>query len=194
MSGAGPVVYGLFDDKELAARRCDGTWAASGRPGSAVRRGTVDRLWRSRPNRKRRFSRRQRLSRRASRGPTAARGCSSGTRRPRSRSAIAAAEALIVWIKSDFTTWTVVIISIPIILFYLLAGRTLESSTWRDISWVAATAQALAVVGVILLEILPVADADPGGDLRRGRAAAAALGPPPTRLEVADLYSASGGA
>ncbi len=69
---------------------------------------------------------------------------------------IAAAEALIVWIKSDFTTWTVVIISIPIILFYLLAGRTLESRTWRDISWIAATAQALAVVGVILLEILPV--------------------------------------
>lgn len=70
--------------------------------------------------------------------------------------AIAAAEALIVWIKSDFTTWTVVIISIPIILFYVLAGRTLESRTWRDISWIAATAQALAVVGVILLEILPV--------------------------------------
>lgn len=70
--------------------------------------------------------------------------------------AIAAAEALIVWIKSDFTTWTVVIISIPIILFYVLAGRTLESRTWRDISWIAATAQALAVVGVILLGILPV--------------------------------------
>ncbi len=70
--------------------------------------------------------------------------------------AIAAAEALIVWIKSDFTTWTVVIISVPIILFYVLAGRTLESRTWRDISWIAATAQALAVVGVILLEILPV--------------------------------------
>ena len=69
---------------------------------------------------------------------------------------IAAAEALIVWIKSDFTTWTVVIISVPIILFYVLAGRTLESRTWRDISWIAATAQALAVVGVILLEILPV--------------------------------------
>jgi hypothetical protein len=69
---------------------------------------------------------------------------------------IAAAEALIVWIKSDFTTWTVVIISIPIILFYVLAGRSLDSRLGRDISWVAATAQALAVVGVILLEILPV--------------------------------------
>jgi hypothetical protein len=67
---------------------------------------------------------------------------------------IAAAEALIVWIKSDFTTWTVVIISVPIILFYVLAGRTLESSLWRDISWVAATAQALAVVAVILFEVV----------------------------------------
>jgi len=67
---------------------------------------------------------------------------------------IAAAEALIVWIKSDFTTWTVVIISIPIILFYVLAGRTLESRMWRDISWVAATAQALTVVAVILFEIV----------------------------------------
>ena len=68
--------------------------------------------------------------------------------------AIAAVEALIVWIKSDFTTWTVVIISIPIILFYVLAGRTLESRMWRDISWVAATAQALTVVAVILFEIV----------------------------------------
>ena len=67
---------------------------------------------------------------------------------------IAAAEALLVWIKNDFTTWTVVIISIPIILFYVLAGRTLESRLWRDISWVAATAQALAVVAVILFEVV----------------------------------------
>jgi hypothetical protein len=68
--------------------------------------------------------------------------------------AIAAVEALIVWIKSDFTTWTIVIISIPIILFYVLAGRTLESRLGRDISWVAATAQALAVVAAILVQII----------------------------------------
>ena len=68
--------------------------------------------------------------------------------------AIAAAEALLVWVKNDFTTWTVVIISIPIILFYLLAGRTLESKTARDISWVAATAQALAVCAAILVQIV----------------------------------------
>jgi hypothetical protein len=68
--------------------------------------------------------------------------------------AIAAAEALLVWVKHDFTTWTVVIISIPIILFYILAGRTLESRLGRDISWVAATAQALAVCAAILVHII----------------------------------------
>jgi hypothetical protein len=68
--------------------------------------------------------------------------------------AIAAAEALLVWVKNDFTTWTVVIISIPIILFYLLAGRTLDSKLGRDISWVAATAQALAVCAAILVHII----------------------------------------
>ena len=67
---------------------------------------------------------------------------------------IAAAEALLVWVKNDFTTWTVVIISIPIILFYLLAGRTLDSRLGRDISWVAATAQALAVCAAILVHII----------------------------------------
>ena len=67
---------------------------------------------------------------------------------------IAAAEALLVWVKNDFTTWTVVIISIPIILFYLLAGRTLDSKLGRDISWTAATAQALAVCAAILVHII----------------------------------------
>ena len=67
---------------------------------------------------------------------------------------IAAAEALLVWVKEDFTTWTVVIISIPIILFYVLAGRTLDSKLGRDISWVAATAQSLAVCAAVLVHII----------------------------------------
>ena len=39
-----------------------------------------------------------------------------------------------------------IIISAPIIAFYFLAGRTLESKTARDASWVAAASQAFAVV------------------------------------------------
>ena len=140
-----------------------------------------------------RFSRRQRLSRRAAAADRGSRLFIWNTK-TKIALGIAAAEALIVWIKSDFTTWTVVIISVPIILFYLLAGRTLESRSWRDISWIAATAQALAVVGVILLEILPSLTLILAGVFAAVVLSAPALGPPPTRLEVADLYSASGGA
>jgi hypothetical protein len=54
-------------------------------------------------------------------------------------------EGILVALSADFTRWTVIIISAPIIAFYFLAGRTLESKTGRDASWVAAAAQALAV-------------------------------------------------
>ena len=59
---------------------------------------------------------------------------------------IAVAEGIIVAFAKDFSAWTVIIISAPIIAFYFLAGRTLESKTARDASWVAAAAQAFAVV------------------------------------------------
>jgi hypothetical protein len=58
---------------------------------------------------------------------------------------IAVAEGIIVAFAKDFSAWTVIIISAPIIAFYFLAGRTLDSRTARDASWVAAAAQALAV-------------------------------------------------
>ena len=58
---------------------------------------------------------------------------------------IAVAEGIIVAFAKDFSAWTVIIISVPIIAFYFFAGRTLESRSARDASWVAAAAQALAV-------------------------------------------------
>ena len=67
---------------------------------------------------------------------------------------IAGIEALVIWLKKDITWWTAIIIAIPIILFYLLAGRSLESRLGREISWVLATSQALAVIAVILVLIL----------------------------------------
>ncbi len=63
---------------------------------------------------------------------------------------IAVAEGLIVAVSKEWSKWTVIIISIPIILFYLLAGRTLESNLGRQTSWTLAAAQALAVVVVVL--------------------------------------------
>ena len=58
---------------------------------------------------------------------------------------IAVAEGIVVAIAKDFSAWTVIIISAPIIAFYFLAGRTLDSKSARDASWVAAASQALAV-------------------------------------------------
>ena len=63
---------------------------------------------------------------------------------------IAAVEALIVAISHDWSKWTVIVIAIPIILFYLLAGRMLESDLGRQISWIAAASQALTVIVVLL--------------------------------------------
>ncbi len=68
---------------------------------------------------------------------------------------IAIAECLLVALESDFSRVTVIIIAIPIILFYLLAGRTLESRLARDAAWVLAVSQALAVIAAIIAIVLP---------------------------------------
>jgi hypothetical protein len=65
-------------------------------------------------------------------------------------------EGLVVFFEEDFSRVTVIVIAIPIILFYLLAGRTLESRLGREISWILAMSQALAVVVAILALALPV--------------------------------------
>jgi hypothetical protein len=63
---------------------------------------------------------------------------------------IAAVEGLIVAVSHDWSKWTVIVVAVPIILFYLLAGRSLESSLGRQLSWVLAASQALAVILVLL--------------------------------------------
>lgn len=67
---------------------------------------------------------------------------------------IAIFEGLLVAFEKDFSRITVIVIAVPIILFYLLAGRTVDSRIGREISWVLAASQALAVVAVILAFIL----------------------------------------
>jgi hypothetical protein len=59
---------------------------------------------------------------------------------------IAFFEGIIVALEKDFSRWTVIIISAPIIAFYLFAGRSLESDTGRQFAWIAAASQAFAVI------------------------------------------------
>jgi hypothetical protein len=59
---------------------------------------------------------------------------------------IAVLEGIVVAVEKDFSRWTVIIISAPIIAFYLFAGRALESDTGRQLAWIAAASQAFAVI------------------------------------------------
>lgn len=67
---------------------------------------------------------------------------------------IAVGEALITAIKSDISKVTVIAIAIPIILFHLLAGRSLESRLGRTISFTLALSQAFAVIAVVVAFIV----------------------------------------
>jgi uncharacterized membrane protein YbhN (UPF0104 family) len=55
-------------------------------------------------------------------------------------------EGIIVALEKDFTRWTVIIISAPIIAFYVFAGRSLDSDTGRQLAWIAAATQAFAIL------------------------------------------------
>jgi hypothetical protein len=67
---------------------------------------------------------------------------------------LAILEGIVVALSADFTRWTVIIISAPIIAFYVFAGRSLQSDTGRQLAWIAAATQAftilLCVVGLLI--------------------------------------------
>ena len=67
---------------------------------------------------------------------------------------IAVLEGIFVAFANDFSQWTVIIISIPIIAFYLFAGRTLDSDTGRQLSWIAAASQAFTVILCVVAKLI----------------------------------------
>ena len=67
---------------------------------------------------------------------------------------IAVLEGIFVAVEPDFSRWAVIIVSAPIIAFYLFAGRSLESDTGRQLSWIAAASQALAVLLCIVALVI----------------------------------------
>ena len=69
---------------------------------------------------------------------------------------IAVIEAILVAVEEDFSRWVAVIIAVPVILFHILAGRTLESRAGRDISWTIALSQAFTVVAVVVAALVGI--------------------------------------
>jgi hypothetical protein len=67
---------------------------------------------------------------------------------------VAVIEGLIVALTPDLTKWTVIIIGAIVLAFYVVAGRSMSWDVARQLSWIAAASQALAILVVIFAFIL----------------------------------------
>ena len=63
---------------------------------------------------------------------------------------VAVIEGLIVALTPDLTRWTVLVIAAIVLAFYIVAGRNLNWDVARQLSWIAAASQALAILVVLL--------------------------------------------
>ena len=67
---------------------------------------------------------------------------------------VAVIEGLIVALTSDISRWTVLVIAVIVLAFYVLAGRSMRWDVGRQLSWIAAASQSLAILVVIAAFIL----------------------------------------
>jgi hypothetical protein len=67
---------------------------------------------------------------------------------------VAVIEGLLVALTPDLTKWTVIIIGVVLLAFYMVAGRHMRWDVARQLSWIAAASQALAILVVILAFVL----------------------------------------
>ncbi len=67
---------------------------------------------------------------------------------------VAVVEGLLVALTHDLTKWTVLIIGAILLAFYIAAGRNIRWDVARQLSWIAAASQALAILVVILAFVL----------------------------------------
>ena len=67
---------------------------------------------------------------------------------------VAVVEGLLVAITPDLTKWTVLVIGAILLAFYIVAGRQMRWDVGRQLSWIAAASQALAILVVILAFVL----------------------------------------
>jgi hypothetical protein len=67
---------------------------------------------------------------------------------------VAVIEGVIVALTSDISRWTVLVIAAIVLAFYVLAGRNMRWDVGRELSWIAAASQSLAILVVIAAFIL----------------------------------------
>jgi hypothetical protein len=67
---------------------------------------------------------------------------------------VAVVEGLLVALTPDLTKWTVLVIGVILLAFYIVAGRNIRWDVPRQLSWIAAASQALAILVVILAFVI----------------------------------------
>jgi hypothetical protein len=59
---------------------------------------------------------------------------------------VAVIEGLIVAIGDDISKWTVMVLAIAVLALYFVAGRNLKWDVGRQLAWIAAASQVLALL------------------------------------------------
>jgi hypothetical protein len=59
---------------------------------------------------------------------------------------VAVAEGLIVALENDISKWTVMILAIAVLALYFVVGRGLKWDVGRQLAWIAAASQLLALL------------------------------------------------
>ncbi len=67
---------------------------------------------------------------------------------------IAFIEGIVVWVGHDVSRWTVLAVAVPLIALWAAWGRNSSKRAIREVTWIGAASQSLAIVLVILAVIL----------------------------------------
>jgi len=67
---------------------------------------------------------------------------------------VAVVEGLIAAFSHDIGRWTILTLAVVVLAFYMVAGRQMRWDVGRQLSWIAAASQALAILVIIFAFIL----------------------------------------
>ena len=67
---------------------------------------------------------------------------------------VAVVEGLIAAFSHDLGRWTILIMAVVVLAFYVVAGRQMRWDVARQLSWIAAASQVLAILVIIFAFIL----------------------------------------
>jgi hypothetical protein len=67
---------------------------------------------------------------------------------------VAVIEGLVAAFSHDIGRWTILVMAVIVLAFYIVAGRQLKWDVARQLSWIAAASQVLAILVIIFAFVL----------------------------------------